>query len=99
MKRETFVALGLGIAMVIAILAPFLASPNPDGLESAAEKFSSAEGKDYLAFNSPLPDYIVPSLGEGESSGVVAIVFGTIGIFVLSYLFIRAIRTKQSCTL
>jgi len=96
MKRDTFVVFGLCIAVLIAVLAPFLASPNPDGLESAAEKFESAEGKDYLAIDSPLPDYVVPSLGEGEVSGAAAIAFGTVAMFGLSYAFAKAIKKAGS---
>jgi cobalt/nickel transport protein len=35
MEKKTFVIVAIAIVLVIAILAPFLASPNPDGLESA----------------------------------------------------------------
>jgi cobalt/nickel transport protein len=35
MNRRTFVFVGLAVALVIATLAPFVASSNPDGLESA----------------------------------------------------------------
>ena len=37
-KDKKFIIGGLVVAIIIAILAPFLASSNPDGLESAAEK-------------------------------------------------------------
>jgi cobalt/nickel transport protein len=35
METKYFLLLGIAVALVIAILAPFLASGNPDGLESA----------------------------------------------------------------
>jgi len=35
MERKQFIIIGVAIALVIAIAAPFLASGNPDGLESA----------------------------------------------------------------
>jgi cobalt/nickel transport protein len=35
MKRNHFIIVGIAVALLIAILAPFLASGNPDGLESA----------------------------------------------------------------
>jgi cobalt/nickel transport protein len=35
MDQKTFIIVGVAIALVIAIVAPFLASGNPDGLESA----------------------------------------------------------------
>lgn len=35
MNRRTFIFAGLAVALVIAAMAPFIASGNPDGLESA----------------------------------------------------------------
>lgn len=35
MNRKTFLFVGIAIALVIAAMAPFIASSNPDGLESA----------------------------------------------------------------
>ncbi len=35
MDRKRFLLAGIAVAILIAILAPFLASGNPDGLESA----------------------------------------------------------------
>jgi cobalt/nickel transport protein len=35
MNRKTFIIAGVAVALVIAVSAPFLASGNPDGLESA----------------------------------------------------------------
>jgi cobalt/nickel transport protein len=35
MERKQFVIIGVAIALVIAVAAPFLASGDPDGLESA----------------------------------------------------------------
>jgi len=35
MERKQFVIIGIAIALVIAVAAPFLASGDPDGLESA----------------------------------------------------------------
>jgi len=35
MDRRTFIIAGIVVALIIAVAAPFLASGNPDGLESA----------------------------------------------------------------
>ncbi|HZD43235.1 MAG TPA: PDGLE domain-containing protein [Methanomicrobiales archaeon] len=35
MERRSFILLGVAVAILIAVAAPFLASSNPDGLESA----------------------------------------------------------------
>lgn len=83
-KRDKKLLLfGIGLAVIIAIIAPFAASENPDGLESSAEEFESAEGKEDSKYESPMPDYIIPGLGDGENSGVAAIVIGTIVMLLL----------------
>jgi cobalt/nickel transport protein len=101
MNTKNFVAIGLGIALLVSILAPFLASSNPDGLESVAEKFEDSEGKDYQAFNSPFPDYSIPSLGETGTSGALAIVIGTFITFGIGY-WLRSHKSNKksrySCT-
>jgi len=82
MSKKTL-TVGIAIALLIAGLAPFLASSNPDGLESAAEKFQGAEGKDYVAFDSPMPDYAIEGMGKiGE---VLAIMIGTVLMAVMAY--------------
>jgi len=82
MSKKTLMV-GIVIALLIAGLAPFLASSNPDGLESAAEKFSSAEGTDYVAFNSPMPDYAIE--GMGRTGEVLAVMIGTLLMLVMAY--------------
>jgi len=77
------IIVGIAIALLIAGLAPFLASSNPDGLEGAAEKFPSAEGRDYVAFDSPMPDYAIE--GRGKMGEMLAIVIGTLLMAVMAY--------------
>jgi len=80
-KDKSFIIGGLIIALIIAILAPFLASSNPDGLESAAEKLAPNPEPEPL-FESPLPDYSIPALGESPLGGVVSIILGTLIAFL-----------------
>jgi cobalt/nickel transport protein len=80
-RDKSFVVGGLIVAIIIAILAPFLASSNPDGLESAAEKIAENPEPEPL-FEAPLPDYSIPALGESPLGGVVSIVLGTLVAFL-----------------
>ena len=80
-KDKKFIIGGLVVAIIIAILAPFLASSNPDGLESAAEKIVLVEETEPM-FEAPLPDYLIPALGESPLGGVISIVLGTIIAFL-----------------
>ena len=96
-KDRKLLLVGIMIALVIAVAAPFLASANPDGLESTAEEFESAEEKEEEVHESPMPDYIIPGLGENESSGVAAIVIGTvITLVIVLLLFFVLIKIKRS---
>lgn len=72
---------GLAVAILIAILAPFLASSNPDGLESTAESLGVPESE--AALESPLPDYIIPGMEDNPWGGVVALILGTILVIVV----------------
>ncbi len=84
-KNKKFLMGGLAIALIIAVLAPFLASSNPDGLESTAETVMQNPETE-AAFESPLPDYTIPFLGEdNQLGGVIALVLGTLLVLVLAY--------------
>lgn len=90
-----FLFAGIAVALVISALAPFLASSELDGLESAAEGFIDEETllqmeETALVVNSPMPDYAIE--GKGKSGEVFAIVFGT--MFVLGISFAVGKLTK-----
>ena len=87
-KNTKFLYAGIVIALLISVLAPFLASPDPDGLESAASgvieesKLSELEEQE-PAVSSPMPDYSIE--GMGKSGEVVAIAIGTIAVLAISF--------------
>lgn len=97
MDNKTFIVYGIIIALAIGVLAVFLASSSPDGLESTAlivqgqksltgDTPPDAEIQEDLngkfSYASPMPDY---SLGEqfGPLGGIVAIVVGTLLAFLI----------------
>lgn len=91
-RDKKLLIIGLLIAVVIGILAPFLASSDPDGLESAAEKLNPNALESEPIVSSIMPDYSIPELGEGPFSGAIAILIGTMIVFVLAYgigIFLR----------
>ncbi|HVN65657.1 MAG TPA: PDGLE domain-containing protein [Methanomicrobiales archaeon] len=99
MGTRKFIVVGIIIALIIGVAAVFLASSDPDGLESTAliiqgqktltgSTPENAEIQEDLngkfSYSSPMPDY---SLGEsmGPLGGIVAIVVGTLLSFVLVF--------------
>ncbi len=82
-----FFYVGIAIAILLAVLAPFLASSDPDGLESAAggiveeSKMSKIENTEPVV-DSPMPDYSIEGLGKGGE--VTAIAVGTLAVLVIS---------------
>ena len=95
MDNKAFLIAGIVVALLIGIVAVFLASGNPDGLESTAlmvqgqktltgDTPADAEIHEDTAgkfsYESPMPDY---SLGEklGPLGGIIAIITGTLLAF------------------
>jgi len=92
-KDRNLIIVGVIICMVIAVLAPFIASSNPDGLEKSAEQIStSEEGGIYTA---PFSDYLIPVLGEGPLSGIVALIIGVLIALGLGYIAALVIRRRN----
>lgn len=83
-----FLYAGIAIALLLSVLAPFLASSDPDGLESAASgvidksKLSELEEME-PAVSSPMTDYSIE--GMGKSGEVMAITIGTIAVLAISF--------------
>lgn len=92
MDNKTFLVAGIIISLLIGVVAVFMASGDPDGLESTAlvvsgqkdltgsspeEGDPEAVGTGTFEFESIMPDY---SLGEemGPLGGMIAIVVGII---------------------
>lgn len=92
-----FFYVGIAIALLLAVLAPFLASPDPDGLESAAggvveeAKMSQIEEMEPVV-GSPMPDYSIE--GMGKSGEVLAIGVGTLAVLVISLGFGKVFKKK-----
>jgi hypothetical protein len=93
LRRFWWVA-GLGIAaLVVVILAP-LASADPDGLDSFAQKqgFEAAAQEPALKV---IPDYTVPGLG-GSVSTIVAGLIGVAIVFVLVWGLGRLLARRRA---
>ncbi|MCE5299139.1 MAG: PDGLE domain-containing protein [Methanoregulaceae archaeon] len=97
MDNKTFIVAGLIIAILIGFIAVFMASSDPDGLESTALVIQGEKSltgvtppdaevqetlEDTFSYESLMPDY---SLGEewGALGGIIAIIVGTILAFLV----------------
>lgn len=89
-KDKYFVAAGVIICLIIAVLAPFIASPNPDGLEKSAENLGVGETEP--AFQSPFPDYTIEGFEKIGEIGALAL--GIIVTLVIAYLVALLLRRK-----
>lgn len=85
---------GLAVALIIGLLAPFLASGDPDGLESAAEKIINEHALEQNLHDigleeegtiapSPMPDYAIE--GMGKMGEIVSMIIGILLVVVVAY--------------
>ncbi|MGB9938831.1 PDGLE domain-containing protein [Methanosarcina sp.] len=92
-----FLYTGIAIALLLSVLAPFLASPDPDGLESAASgvieesRLSDLEEQEPV-LSSPMADYSIE--GMGKSGEVAAIAVGTLAVLAISFGFGKVFKKK-----
>lgn len=91
--RRSWIVGGLLMAAIVVIVAAFLASGDPDGLERVAEdqEFIAA-GED--APYEVIPDYTVPGI-DGELSTIVAGVLGVVIVFGLLWAVGRLLARRR----
>ncbi|MBW6469695.1 MAG: PDGLE domain-containing protein [Methanosarcinaceae archaeon] len=75
---KTILLAGLAVAILLSVLAPFLASSNPDGLESAAEDVIDEHTFAEMEENEPIigtlmPDYAIAGFGKAGEVGAIFI--------------------------
>jgi cobalt/nickel transport protein len=91
-KDRNLIIAAILLCVVIAILAPFIASPNPDGLEKSAEQLmGNPETEPVL--QSPMPDYTLEPFGKmGE---IVAMILGILVTLGVAYGVAILIRRRS----
>lgn len=108
MDNKTFIIAGIIISLLIGGIAVFMASGDPDGLESTAlvvqgqKELTGGTPEDAeieedltgkFSYESPMPDY---ALGEelGPLGGIIAIVAGTIIAFLVVLGLAYAVKSS-----
>lgn len=90
-KDKYFVIGGIIICLVIAVMSPFLASPDPDGLEKSAEDVGVPEAEP--SYTAPFPDYTIEGLEKiGE---IAALALGIIITLVIAYIIALLVRKRS----
>lgn len=92
-KDKKFLIAGFAICLLIAILAPFIASSNPDGLEKTAEQISTAN--ESTIYQAPFADYSIPLFGEGPLGGVAALALGILIVLALGYIIALILKRRK----
>lgn len=88
-------AWALGLTLVLAAVAGFIASSHPDGLESVAEALGfSGAALDSAVAGGPLADYDLAA--AGWIGPIVAGLVGTFGVLLLGSLTAAALRPRMS---
>ncbi|MFM1801320.1 MAG: hypothetical protein RJA81_672 [Planctomycetota bacterium] len=82
---------------VVVFLAP-LASSFPDGLEYVGEKFGFISQESVEGYQAPLPDYVVPAMGDGRWSTVIAGLTGSLVVLGSGFLISRGLTRRTSVT-
>jgi cobalt/nickel transport protein len=83
-KTKQLIIGGIIIAILIAVGSAFFASSDPDGLEKSIEEILPDFEDEHL-IESPMPDYVIHSIGENPVSSSIAIIVGIIIVFILAY--------------
>ncbi|HUV83809.1 MAG TPA: PDGLE domain-containing protein [archaeon] len=103
MSYNKIIITGAVIAIIISILAPFLASSNPDGLDKNLIELVGSGNPEQaeeiigervpIEYEAPMADYSIEGMGKlGE---VGAIIIGTLLVLVISLGIGKIVEKKQ----
>jgi len=93
-KNRNILIVGLIIALIIGVSAPFIASNNPDGLQQTAQQLNP-NVQDPVNYHPLFPDYIIPGI-NGPLGEILALVIGISVASVVVYIIARILRRKNS---
>lgn len=70
-QNKMLIVVGIIFCIALAVLSPYIASGDPDGLEKSAEDASVAEDVESPVIESPFPDYTYEPLDKLGEIGVL----------------------------
>lgn len=90
-KDKYLIIAAVIICIVISCLSPFIASPDPDGLEKSAEDVNTT-ANDSAAVPAPFPDY----LGESSQvSQIIVLVLGALLTLICGYGIAQIVKKRS----
>lgn len=92
--RGWWVAGGLAIAAIVVVVAAFLASGDPDGLERVAEDFGFIGAGEDSPFT-VIADYVFPGV-DGPMATILAGLLGIAVVFGLAWLAGKALARRRA---
>lgn len=93
---ERYWVFGLVMALAMAMFISLYASPEPDGLEKVAEDLGFLEhGEGKGVIESPMPDYVIPGLGNETVAASLAGLIGTVMVFGIGIGAGRILRKES----
>jgi hypothetical protein len=93
-RRGWWVAAGLAIAAIVVVVAAFLASGDPDGLERVAEDVGFLGAGQDSPFTI-IADYVFPGM-DGPMATILAGLLGIAVVFALAWLAGKALARRRA---
>jgi hypothetical protein len=93
-RRGWWVAGGLAIAAIVVVVAAFLASGDPDGLERVAEDIGFIGAGEDSPFT-VIADYVFPGV-DGPMATILAGLLGIAVVFALAWLAGKALARRRA---
>lgn len=93
-RRGWWVTGGLAIAAIVVVVAAFLASRDPDGLERVAEDIGFIGAGQDSPFT-VIADYVFPGV-DGPMATILAGLLGIAVVFALAWLTGRTLARRRS---
>jgi cobalt/nickel transport protein len=90
-KDKAFVIGAIAVCLILAVLSPFIASSNPDGLEKSAQNVGVPETESTIS--SPFQDYTIGGLGK--IGGILSLIIGIIITLGIAWLVAILIKRRK----
>jgi len=95
--KKSEILIGLGIALLVAVVLSPIASPWPDGLESVADqKGFSSKIEEKPVVPAIMPDYKMPGIRSGKWSTAVSGFAGTLLLYFGGYGLAKLLQAKKA---